>query len=144
MRPRRFRVRSHAENIELSIIGCGALRLQADYRRGTKDRDVFETTSLTRDIQVRLLAIAGVDTEIHTRHRMYVDIVKNGIPFLPRHPRWHQVHGELLGRFRSAYEEFSFDARAAHLPAYVDHLHEVERDMLEVDETAFDLEALHD
>ena len=29
------------------------------YERGTKDSDVFETLSLTKEIQARLLALAG-------------------------------------------------------------------------------------
>lgn len=38
------------QRIELSLIGCGALMLQADYERGTKDSDVFEALSLTKEI----------------------------------------------------------------------------------------------
>jgi hypothetical protein len=33
--------------VRLSLIGCGALMLQARYVRGTKDSDVFETADLT-------------------------------------------------------------------------------------------------
>jgi Nucleotidyltransferase of unknown function (DUF6036) len=46
-------------------------------------------------------------------------------------------------RFRSAFDVFQADARAADLPRYVEHLNRVERDMLGVDETAFDLDMLH-
>ena len=35
--------REPATKIRLSVIGCGALLLQADYERGTKDSDVFDT-----------------------------------------------------------------------------------------------------
>jgi hypothetical protein len=174
-----------AEKIELSIIGSGALMLQCAYERGTKDSDVFETTSLTSDIQTKLLALAGNGTILHTRRRMYIDIVRNGVPFLPAGPSWHSVmrlsalrnfavralditdvvvsklkrfngndiadiqamldrdlvaHSMLLDRFRSAFQEFSYEARASSLAGYVDNLHRVERDMFNVAETDFSAE----
>ncbi len=63
--------------------------LQADYGRGTKDSDVLETLELTSDVQAHLLEVAGADTELHKRHRLYIDIVRNGLPFLPHAPEWH-------------------------------------------------------
>ncbi len=174
--------------IELSLIGCGALMLQANYERGTKDSDVFETLSLTKAIQATLLAVAGRDTPLYHRHKLYVDVVANGIPFLPEMPIWHRStelnarmtaldlrvldvvdvvvsklkrfsandiadidamvelglvpHPHLVERFRSAFDQFSFDARAADLPRYVENLHQVERDMLGEPETEIDLSAL--
>lgn len=162
--------------------------MQANYERGTKDSDVFETVALTKDIQAKLVALAGEKTGLHIRHKLYIDVVANGIPFLPRPALWHPqrsvnatlqvfelhvldvvdvvvsklkrfspndkfdidamierglvTHEALVTRFRSAYEEFTFDARVADLPAIVDHLHQVERDMLDVDETEFDLDSL--
>lgn len=162
-----------AAKIDLRLIGCGALMLQASYERGTKDSDVFETTSLTTALKAELLRIAGKDTALHARHRMYVDIVPNGVPFLPAPPRWHPLtglntrlrrleihvldvidivvsklkrfhgndrsdidamiqlglvpHAQLVERFQSA--EFTFDARAVQLPAYVENFNQVERDM---------------
>lgn len=175
------------QSVQLSIIGCGALMLQVDYERGTKDSDVFETRSLTSEIQRDLLALAGRDTDLHARHKLYIDIVANGIPFLPAHPVWREVpalsslaklevraldvvdvvvsklkrfspndisdidamvnrglvrHEPLLERFRSAYDEFTYDARAADLPKIVRHLNQVERDMLGESETEFDLDGL--
>jgi len=47
--------RERATKIRLSVIGCGALLLQADYQRGTKDSDVFETVDLRADTKQRLL-----------------------------------------------------------------------------------------
>ncbi|CAN5890384.1 hypothetical protein BH11MYX3_BH11MYX3_14760 [soil metagenome] len=77
--------------IELKIMGSSALMLQCGYERGTKDSDVFETRELTSAIRMQLLALAGPSTELHRRRRMYLDIVSNGIPFLPGKPLWHPV-----------------------------------------------------
>lgn len=77
--------------VQLRLIGCGALMLQASYERGTKDSDVFETTELTTEIKQRLLELAGSGTALHKRRRLYIDIVANGIPFLPHVPVWHAV-----------------------------------------------------
>jgi hypothetical protein len=77
--------------VRLRIIGCGALILQASYERGTKDSDVFETAELTGTTKQRLLEIAGPGSELHRRSRLYIDIVANGIPFLPHAPIWHPV-----------------------------------------------------
>lgn len=82
---------AQSEKLQLSLIGSGALMLQASYERGTKDSDVFETHGLTADIQQQLKALAGPGSEIHQRRRLYLDIVRNGIPFLPHVPIWHQV-----------------------------------------------------
>jgi hypothetical protein len=43
----------------LHLIGSCALMLQADYERGTKDGDLFQTIDLSRQTSDRLLAIAG-------------------------------------------------------------------------------------
>lgn len=66
----------------LKIIGAGALLLQTGYGGGTKDSDIFETASLTPPIQAHLLELAGPETTLAKRHRMYAEIVRNGIPFL--------------------------------------------------------------
>lgn len=82
---------AHGAKVRLSIIGSGALMLQAGYERGTKDSDVFETTELTKVVQQQLIALAGPGTELHRRRSLYLDIVRNGIPFLPHAPVWHPV-----------------------------------------------------
>jgi uncharacterized nucleotidyltransferase DUF6036 len=79
--------------VRLPIIGCGALMLQANYERGTKDSDVFETVDLTGAVKRNLVAIAGPGTDLHKRWKLYVDIVANGVPFLPHAPLWHPVPG---------------------------------------------------
>jgi hypothetical protein len=91
------------ERIRLPVIGSVALMLQTSYRRGTNDGDVLETPALDADIQARLLALAGRDTAIHKRNRLYLDIVRNGVPFLPQQPSWrtatslsHLIHFEIV------------------------------------------------
>ena len=74
------------DRITLNIIGSGALMLQAQYERGTRDSDVLETESLTQPIKDALLALAGHGTKLASRTGMYLDIVRNGIPFLPSVP----------------------------------------------------------
>lgn len=75
---------------QLRIIGSGALMLQTTYQRGTNDGDIFET-QLPAEAKDRLLELAGRGTVIHAKRSMYVDIVANGIPFLPRPATWHAV-----------------------------------------------------
>jgi hypothetical protein len=151
------------DRITLNIIGSSALMLQADYERGTRDSDVLATELLTSPIKDALLALAGSGTTLARKHGLYLQIVGNGIPFLPREPLWHQMpsldlkrfqvraldvvdvidrglvdHERLVERFRSAFVEFSYDSRAAELKDYVDHLHRVERDMFHVEESDFE------
>lgn len=85
---------SRATKIPLRLIGSAALMLQADYRRGTKDGDVWQTASITDEIKASLIAMAGKGTSLHKRHGIYIDVVANGLPFLPSPPRWH-AQGEL-------------------------------------------------
>lgn len=77
--------------IELLVIGCGALMLQTRYERGTNDGDVLETLELTPEIKTKLVSLAGKQSTIHKRTSVYIDIVGNGIPFLPLHPLWREV-----------------------------------------------------
>jgi hypothetical protein len=87
--------------ILLKVLGSAALMLQADYQRGTKDGDLLETAQLTQEIQKRIIGLAGKNSPLHTRHRIYIDIVKAGIPFLPQVPQWNSMLklNALLGHF---------------------------------------------
>jgi hypothetical protein len=80
-----------AEKIHLRIIGSAALMLQVDYERGTTDSDILETSALTDAMKERLLALGGERSSLHARHRVYLDIVPRGLPFLRQQPRWHAV-----------------------------------------------------
>jgi hypothetical protein len=75
--------------IPLRIIGSAALMLQTGYERGTKDSDVLETGAITPAVKARLLALGGGGTDLHRRHKLYVEVVGNGIPFLPQHALYH-------------------------------------------------------
>lgn len=77
--------------IRLRIIGSSALMLQTAYERGTKDSDVLETASLTPAIKERLLAVAGERSTLYHKHRVYLDIVSSGLPFLPAVPTCHSL-----------------------------------------------------
>jgi hypothetical protein len=72
-----------ATRIRLPIIGSAALLLQTDYDRGTKDSDVLPSPALDAEAQERLLSIGGRGTSLHERHRIYLEFVPNGLPFLP-------------------------------------------------------------
>lgn len=68
----------------LRVIGSGALLLQTSYNRGTKDGDVLESLDLTAEIKAGLLALAGKDTDLHKRTRLYLDIVLRDCRSSPR------------------------------------------------------------
>ena len=73
----------------LRIIGSTALMLQTDWERGTKDSDLLETLDMEEQIKTRLLELAGPKSVLARRWRMYLDVVSNGVPFLPQVPTWH-------------------------------------------------------
>lgn len=82
-----------SEPVQLRILGSTALFLQTDYRRGTKDADVLEAADLPPAARQQLLALAGPGAELHKRHRLYIDIVAKGIPFLAEEPLWLPADG---------------------------------------------------
>ena len=81
------------DRIPLNIIGSTALMLQAQYVRGTKDSDILETATLTSGVKDQLLELAGPGSELQRKHRLYIEFVGAGLPFLPRLPIWHAVAG---------------------------------------------------
>jgi hypothetical protein len=70
--------------------------LQTGYERGTKDSDVLETAAITVAVKARLLVLGGEGTDLHRRHRLYVEVVGNGIPpNIP--PFWRDLPGRAGG-----------------------------------------------
>jgi hypothetical protein len=82
---------SGPERIALRIIGSGALMLLTDYSRATKDSDVWHALGLPDVVARRLTQIAGRDSAIHARRRLYIDIVPNGLPLMPYPVRFHPI-----------------------------------------------------
>ncbi|MCE9571800.1 MAG: hypothetical protein K8W52_01460 [Deltaproteobacteria bacterium] len=52
---------------------------------------MLESVDLTSDVQRRLLAMAGPASALRIRHRMFLEIVAGGLPFLPQNPTWREV-----------------------------------------------------
>jgi hypothetical protein len=77
--------------LTLRVLGSTALLLQTDYVRGTKDGDVLETPEITPVVSAALLRLGGKETELHVRHRMYLEILAAAFPFLPDAPGWRAV-----------------------------------------------------
>ena len=77
-----------AAPVTLRVLGSTALLLQTDYGRGTKDSDVLETPEITPEVSAALLALGGKGTDLHVRHRMYLEILASAFPFLPAVPVW--------------------------------------------------------
>lgn len=77
--------------VTLNILGATALALQVEFTRGTRDADVLQTLDLSEDARRHLLDLAGPGTALATRWKLHVQIVPNGIPFLPHPPRWNPI-----------------------------------------------------
>jgi hypothetical protein len=77
------------EPITLPVIGSTALFLQCDYERGTKDSDILELEEIPEGKD--LLELAGEGSAFAAKHRMYLQIVTRGFPFLPPQALFHPV-----------------------------------------------------
>jgi hypothetical protein len=77
--------------VRLTMIGSAALMLQAPYERGTKDSDVLRTSEITPEVDQRLIRIAGKGSKLATRHRLYLEVVSSGVPFLPQRLNCHEM-----------------------------------------------------
>jgi hypothetical protein len=88
--------------IPLRIIDAGALLLQTDYARGTKDSDVLESSEIDDETQRRLITLGGAASDIFRRRKMFLEFVPRGLPFLPQAPHWTEPAemNELLSHFR--------------------------------------------
>lgn len=74
--------------LALKVLGSGALMLQANYLRGTKDSDVLGVEPVRGAIQEKLQNLAGKGSHLHDLHHFYLDVVPPGLPFLPHPPRF--------------------------------------------------------
>ncbi len=82
--------RHSREPITFHVIGSTALMLQvSDFTKGTDDTDVLEVIHLEPSTKQELIELAGRGSRLHKTFAIYLDIVGNGIPFLPRIPCWH-------------------------------------------------------
>ena len=63
--------------------------LQGKYVRGTKDSDVFRTGAIDDALAERLVTLAGEGTDLHLRHRIYLQLVPSGIIFQRQSVQWH-------------------------------------------------------
>ncbi len=124
-----------AEKVVLRVIGSTALMRQAKYVRGTKDSDVFRTSAIDDALAERLMTLAGEGTDLHRRHRIYLQLVPSGIIFQRQLVRWHpaELLNGKLRNFRIEVIDFTMDAKAADLPKYRANFHRVERDVFGVD-----------
>lgn len=92
------------EPIPLRMIGSSALFLRTDYVRGTKDADILEINELPKEVWEQLKTIAGKGTGLAKAHRLYIDLVGAGFPFLPPRPFFHPLN-ELSERLRYFHVE---------------------------------------
>lgn len=83
----------------LRVLGSVALMLQVDYRRATKDGDVLETMDLSPAAKTAIKALAGKGSKLYHEHRVYLEVVPNYLPLLPRPPLWHP-HPGLTGQLK--------------------------------------------
>lgn len=77
------------EPITLPVIGSTALFLQCEYERGTKDSDILELEEIPEGKD--LLGLAGEGSAFAAKHRMYLQIVTRGFPFLPPQALFHPM-----------------------------------------------------
>ncbi|MBI5881770.1 MAG: hypothetical protein HZB91_01500 [Elusimicrobia bacterium] len=87
------------EPITLQVIGSAALMLRCDYERGTKDGDILESKELPPVVKAQLMALADKGTAIHAQFRLYIDIVRSAILFVPQRLIFHPVPDMRLKNF---------------------------------------------
>lgn len=88
------------EPFPLQVIGSAALLLQTDYVRGTKDSDVLESRDGNPAIKEQLESLAGQRTDLHARHGLYIDVVKEAILLLPPKPTFLPLPAVALRSFK--------------------------------------------
>lgn len=83
--------KSSEKKITLKILGSLALMLQCGYQRKTKDMDIFELDEVTPNIKSSLQEIAGKESKLCKKYRMYLDFVAKALPFLPPRPNFYPL-----------------------------------------------------
>lgn len=153
----RWKPLSGEGQVVLRVFGSAALFMQTNYVRGTKDGDVLETHELDSSMRERLRDLAGPDSEMYRRHKLYLDIVGPHIPMLPPNPLWHPTEYRLehfdvrvldiadvliskLKRFSGSDRD---DIRAMIERGYVEHGRMLERMRAVVHRYEFDARADH-
>ena len=141
----------------LSIIGSTALFLQCNYARRTKDSDILEVENLN-SISTILANLAGKNSKWAIEHKMYIDIVKQGIPFLAPKPIFHEmkewnknlknfkiqildVADVIVSKLKPFRSQDIDDIREMVLGNFVDHTKLIERFKLAVDSWLMDARA---
>lgn len=84
--------------IKIQLLGSTALMVQTNYERGTKDTDVLHTSEIG-GVSDQLRELAGKNSKLHKRYQAYLDIVPNGLPFLPRPHLFHPIDLGALKHF---------------------------------------------
>ncbi len=67
---------------------------------GTKDADILEMKDAAPALDAQLRSFAGKGTDIHKRLRLYIDVVKRAILFLPQRPIFHPIADISLKYFK--------------------------------------------
>ncbi len=149
--------KSLPDRVTFRVIGSTALFLQTAYERGTRDGDVLRLVQdgLDDATCTELERLAGADSKLFDQHRLFLDLVRPSLPFLPADPLWHAYPHE-WSHFRVAVldvtdvcvsklkrwvgsdrEDVSLMIRRGH----VDHAQFVARFLAMVDHNAFDARA---
>ena len=71
------------------MVGSAALHLQCSYQSRTKDGDILELCNITSLIRNKLESIAGRESLIQKKHRMYLDFVKRALLFMPAQAKFN-------------------------------------------------------
>lgn len=87
--------------IPLKIVGSMALMFQCDYRRRTKDSDVYEVADITQQIKDELIGLAGKESLLFKKHRIFIDIIKPVVLFLPPIPIFHSLNNSKLEKMQN-------------------------------------------
>jgi hypothetical protein len=76
------------ERFSLQLVGSTALFAQTSWVRGTRDCDAVRTWAFDEALAERLLALAGPGRPIARQAGLYLELVGQGVLFLPGEPRW--------------------------------------------------------